>query len=176
MDYLITMLGEFPNEDVVKDINLSLSPIIDSNHLKFHFTETSIISHFSSELSLAEISSYLKDALYSKVELVIVSPSEKTAILANDVFIEHLSNLEEPTENVEMSIDMEKVRKGYENLQQELMKLEDEDEDDEDEIQTIIERANCKEPTIDDLLDKINDYGYKSLTEKEQKLLQKLSK
>lgn len=177
MNYLITIFGEFRDEEVAKDTILCFSSVIDSTHLKYHFTNHSIITHFSSEMSLAELSSYVKDALYGKVDVVIISPSDTTAILANEVFMEHLSNLEESTENVQSTIDLEMVRKGYESLQQELLSFNDEDEDDdEDEIQTIIEKAKCKELTIDDLLDKINDYGYESLTKNEQKLLQKLSK
>jgi len=40
----------------------------------------------------------------------------------------------------------------------------------------IQEQSQVKQPSLDDLLDKITDKGYDSLTAKEKKLLIKLSK
>jgi hypothetical protein len=56
------------------------------------------------------------------------------------------------------------------------MMEEDDDDDDEDEIKTIIQKSKKNTLSLDDLLDKITEFGLNSLTENEKKLLQKLSK
>ena len=57
-----------------------------------------------------------------------------------------------------------------------MMEEDDDDDDDEDEIKTIIQKSKKKTLSLDDLLDKITEFGFNSLTENEKKLLQKLSK
>jgi len=54
--------------------------------------------------------------------------------------------------------------------------MEEDDDDDEDEIKTIIQKSKKNTLSLDDLLDKITEYGFNSLTESEKTLLQKLSK
>ena len=90
----------------------------------------------------------------------------------NDEMKKHLMNLEE-TSDVNMAIDMEKIRKGEDGLlEQDLINIpivfDDEDED-EDEIKEIKNRK--KSPTLDELLEKIHIYGYESLSQNEIKLL-----
>jgi hypothetical protein len=79
-----------------------------------------------------------------------------------------------------VSIDMQKVKDGSEGYSpNDFLEFEiEDDEEDIDEIQKIITQSKTKTqiPTIDDLLDKICEKGYESLTSNEKKLLQKLSK
>jgi hypothetical protein len=109
--------------------------------------------------------------------MVIVSPSENVTILANNDFVSHLEDLEQEIENSNVQSDTVKVHSGFEKLQQEIMDMmEEDDDDDEDEIKTIIQKSKKNTLSLDDLLDKITEYGFNSLTENEKTLLQKLSK
>ena len=89
---------------------------------------------------------------------------------------QHLMNLE-ASENVNMAIDMDKVRNGQnEFLEQDLINVPivfDQDQDEDDDIELL--KKKPQEPSLDDILEKIHIYGYESLSEKELKLLNKFS-
>lgn len=177
MNYLITMLGDFQDNDRVRAINICLAPMVSSKELKLSNTNTLIISHFESDWDLNNITSYVKDVLNNQVDMVIVSPSENVSILANNDFASHLTDLEQEIENPNVQPDTVKVHSGFEKLQQDMMDMmEEDDDDDEDEIKTIIQKYKKNTLSLDDLLDKITEFGFNSLTENEKKLLQKLSK
>lgn len=178
MNYLITMFGDFQDSDRVRAINICLAPMVSSKELKFSKSDTFIISHFESDWDLDYINSYIKDVLNNQVDMVIVSPSENVTILANNDFVSHLTDLEQEIENSNVQPDTVKVHSVFEKLQQEMMDMmeEDDDDDDEDEIKTIIQKSKKNTLSLDDLLDKITEFGFNSLTENEKKLLQKLSK
>ena len=151
--------------------------MVSSKELKFSKSDSFIISHFQSEWDIDYITSYIKDVLNNQVDMVIVSPSENVTILANNDFVSHLEDLEQEIENSNVQSDTVKVHIGFEKLQQEIMDMmEEDDDDDEDEIKTIIQKSKKNTLSLDDLLDKITEYGFNSLTESEKKLLQKLSK
>lgn len=176
MNYLITMFGDFQDSDRVRAINICLTPMVSSKELKFSKSDTFIISHFESDWDLDYINSYIKDVLNNQVDMVIVSPSENVTILANNDFVSHLTDLEQEIENSNVQPDTVKIHSGFEKLQQEMMDMMEEDDDDEDEIKTIIQKSKKNTLSLDDLLDKITEFGFNSLTENEKKLLQKLSK
>jgi hypothetical protein len=89
---------------------------------------------------------------------------------------QHLMNLE-ASENVNMAIDMDKVRNGQDGLlEQDLMNIPivfDKEEDEDDDIKIL--KKKPVEPTLDDILEKIHIYGYDSLSDNELKLLNKYS-
>ncbi len=178
MDYLITMFGDFQDSDRVRAINICLAPMVSSKELKFSKSDSFIISHFESEWDLDSINTYVKDVLNNQVDMVIISPSKDVTIFANHDFVNHLTDLEMGGENSNVQPDSVKVHIGFEKLQQEIMDMmeEEEDDDDEDEIKTIIQKSKKNTLSLDDLLDKITEFGFNSLTESEKKLLQKLSK
>ena len=177
MNYLIIMFGDFQDSDRVRAINICLAPMVSSKELKFSKSDSFIISHFQSEWDIDYITSYIKDVLNNQVDMVIVSPSENVTILANNDFVSHLEDLEQEIENSNVQSDTVKVHSGFEKLQQEIMDMmEEDDDDDEDEIKTIIQKSKKNTLSLDDLLDKITEYGFNSLTENEKTLLQKLSK
>jgi hypothetical protein len=179
MNYLITMLGDFQDNDRVRAINICLAPMVSSKKLKLSNTNTFIISHFESDWNLNNITSYVKDVLNNHVDMVIVSPSENVSVLVNNDFASNLTDLEQENENSNVQSDTVKIHSGFEKLQQEIidmMEEDDDDDDDEDEIKTIIQKSKKKTLSLDDLLDKITEFGFNSLTDNEKKLLQKLSK
>jgi len=177
MNYLITMFGNFQDSDRVRAINICLTPMVSSKELKFSKSDSFIISHFQSEWDIDYITNYIKDVLNNQVDMVIVSPSENVTILANNDFVSHLTDLEQEIENSNVQPDTVKMYSGFEKLQQEMMDMmEEDDDDDEDEIKTIIQKSKKNTLSLDDLLDKITEFGFNSLTENEKKLLQKLSK
>lgn len=171
--YLVTVFGDYQKDEVVGKVSSSILPIVESDELKFYRSEHSVIYHFTTELNFEELSVFLRETLDQIADVVIISPAETSIILSNDEFHDHLSEFVGNSESTNASIDIVKVYQGLEQLKQEMMDIED---DEEDEIKLIKERAQVKQPSLDDLLDKITDKGYDSLTAKEKKLLIKLSK
>lgn len=92
MNYLITMLGDFQDNDRVRAINICLAPMVSSKKLKLSNTNTFIISHFESDWNLNNITSYVKDVLNNHVDMVIVSPSENVSVLVKDDFVSNLTD------------------------------------------------------------------------------------
>lgn len=178
MEYIITVLGNFEEQKKIDEITKSLQKLILNEDLTFNYNDYSLIACLNSDISLETLSSKVRDLLYLKAELVLISPSEVTSIVSNDEFIKHLMNCHPSNDTNNVSIEFTNlVDIGLERLKDEIMKFEeDENDDDEDEIESIIERSILKLPTLDDLLDKITDKGFKSLTKKEKQLLQILSK
>lgn len=174
LSYLVTVFGDYKEDEVVGKVSSGILPVVESEDLKFYRSEHSIIYHFSTDMDYHQLSSFLKDSLVDIADVVIISPAETSTILANDEFHNHLTDFVSP-EVTNSTIDIVKVYQGLEQLKQEMMDIDDEDED-EDEIRLIQEQAKVKQPSLDDLLDKITDKGYDSLTAKEKKLLIKLSK
>ena len=175
LSYLVTVFGDYKEDEVVGKVSSSILPVVESDDLKFYRSEHSIIYHFSTDLDYQQLNSFLKDSLFDVADVVIISPAETSTILANDEFHNHLTDFVSGPESTNTTIDMVKVYQGLEQLKQEMMDIDDEDED-EDEIKMIQEQSQVKQQSLDDLLDKITDKGYDSLTAKEKKLLIKLSK
>jgi hypothetical protein len=85
----------------------------------------------------------------------------------------HLMNLTE-SENSNMVIDMDKVRKGEDGLlERDLINLPivfDSDEDDDDDQIKILQKKS-KKPSLDDILDKIGTEGFDALSKTEIQIL-----
>ena len=120
---------------------------------------------------------YIKTALSDGfVDMVFVTETTYMSVAMTDEMRNHLLELENPGENDDMTIDMERVKKGLEGIPvQDLMESEfDLDEEDDDIL--IKAKKKIKLPTLDELLEKIYRSGIDSLTPDETKLLNKLSK
>ena len=93
------------------------------------------------------------------------------SIFMDQQMTQHLMNLE-ASENVNMAIDMDKVRNGQDIfLEQDLLNIPIvfDQEDEEDDIKLLQKKP--MEPSLDQLLEKIHIYGYKSLSAHELKIL-----
>ena len=54
-NYLLTVIGNFDSEELCQDMAISLSPIVDSPHMKFQHTKGVLIFHFATEVDKTEI-------------------------------------------------------------------------------------------------------------------------
>lgn len=170
-DYIAIIFGEFGDKRNVYELMLAITPVVESETLKFHYCENSILCHFQSPEVQEEIHQYFRSALYGLTDMIFISESSNLSFTMKDDLRKHLMDLSE-AENPDMVIDMEKIRKGEEGfLEQDLINLPiifDED-DEEDQIDMI--RKKAKQPSLDELLEKIHIYGYDALSDTEIKLL-----
>jgi len=171
-DYISIIFGDFSNQRKVYDVMLALTPIVESENLKFHYTETTILCHFESNETPQEITTYFTAALYGMVDMFFTVESKDLSYYMNDEMKTHLMDLTE-SENPNMVIDMDKVRKGEDGLlEQDLINLPivfDDDDEEDNQIQMI--RNQPKKPSLDEILEKIHIYGYDSLSQTEINLL-----
>lgn len=168
--YILTVIGSFESEKVCQDLALSLTPIVDSAHMKFQHTNGVLLFHFASEVSKSEIFDYVGGILFGITEAYLLTELHDNLTLSMPKEIkEHLLDLENATEDAEMNIDMNRIKKNLDFM---------EEEDDEDFVALLLGEKNnlFKKPSLDQILDKVLDKGYESLTEFEKDILKSYSK
>jgi hypothetical protein len=175
-DFIAIIFGDFNTSKKVYDAMLEITPVVESENLKFQYNDLSIICHFQSQEPQEEIREFFNVALFDVCGMLFLAETKNMSIFMDQQMKQHLMNLE-ATENVNMAIDMDKVRNGQnEFLEQDLINIPivfDQDEDEDDDIKLL--KKKPQEPSLDDILEKIHIYGYESLSENELKLLNKFS-
>ena len=170
--YLLSLTNDFASEGMCKEIALSISPIVDSPNLKFHYTRNQIIFSFGTETPKDEIYEYITGILYGLVEIFILTEvvDDFSVSLPKDIR-DHLFDLENVGENVTMKLDMERIKKNLD------FSFDDDEEDDDDDIMSLIfkNKDTTPTPTLDQILDKLYSEGIDSLSSKEKNILQTYS-
>lgn len=164
--YLLTAFGNF-NEEMCKDIALSVTPVVDSPHLKFQFTPGAIILHFASEVEQFEIHDYLCGALYGISSTFILSElTDKVSVNMPKIYSDHLFDLEKEDGSIEISM------KSNKNMS------ENEEEEDNKFVALLLDEIKSKvsKPSLDSILDKIKSKGIESLSQFEKDTLEEYSK
>lgn len=164
--YLLVAFGSF-TEEMCKDLALSVTPVVDSPHLKFQFTPGAIIIHFASEVEHLEIHEYLCGVFYGiSSTFILTELTDNVSVNMPKKYSEHLFDLEKEDENIEIRINSNKS-----------LSENDEEQDDEyvalllDEI-----KNNVRKPSLDSILDKIKSQGIDSLSRFEKDTLEQYSK
>lgn len=170
--YFVTLLGEF-TDDMIREVGVVLTPLVSKHHLKFHYTRYNVVFHFESEETLEYLHSYCLLAFGEISDAILVSPLESTGFYMSGTMMNHLLDIENVDTNSNMVIDMTKEINGENNPAHDLMHDDDEDDDDDD----IMIKIKKRTPSIslDDVLDKICEFGIESLNDKEKQILSKHS-
>jgi hypothetical protein len=155
-----------------KEIALSISPIVDSPNLKFHYTRNQIIFSFGTETEKSEIYEYIVGVLYGLVEIFVLTEivDDFSVSLPKDIK-DHLFDLENVGENITMKLDMERIKKNLD------FSYDDEDDDNESDIMSLIfkDKTTTPNPTLDQILDKLYSDGIDSLSPTEKNILKTYS-
>jgi hypothetical protein len=169
--YLLTAIGNFDSEELCKEIAISITPIVDSPHMKFQHTKGILMFYFSTEVDKIEIFDYVTGILFGITETFILTEvSDNVTVSLPSGIKEHLFDLENESNDINMNIDMNKVKNNIE--------LFGDEEEDEDFVALLLgERERLlKKPSLDQILDKINSKGYESLSQYEKDVLDRYSK
>ena len=167
--YLLTVIGEFQSQKQLREIALALSPIVDSKMLKYQHMTGVLIIHFASEMEMSDIHEFLEVTSYELYDGFILSEfTDKVSVFMDNDILKHLFDLDHVDENCEnIIID----KRGNARIE------EDMEEDDEFVALLLDElKGKLKQPTIDQLLDKISSQGIESLTLYEKGILDNYSK
>ena len=164
--YLLVIFGQFNNE-MCQDVGLSLTPIVDSPHLKFQFTPGAIILHFASEVDHLEIHDFMCGILYGISSTFILSElTDKVSVNMPKIYSDHLFDLENEDENLEIRLNVNKEMS------------ENDSEEDDNLVALLLNdiKSKVSKPSLDVLLDKIKSKGINSLTPFEKDVLDEYSK
>lgn len=168
--YLLTIFGDLEIYEKQEEVVISLSPLVDSPSLKFQYGKEFMIVHFASELEPKEIYEFLEMCSENLYDSFILSEyNEKVSVFISNENREHLFDLDgsKGTSGQEMIITINKDEEYF----------EDDDEEDEFTSKIIAElKRQLKPPTLDQLLDKINEKGYEVLSNFEKGILENYSK
>jgi len=167
--YLLVVFGDFKSKKMIESVGKGLSPIVDTPHLKFQHTKGALIMHFGSEVSQEELHDFLTGFFYGMSDtLILTEMTDKVSLSMSDETRAHLLDLDNDGDNVEIRIDMSNMRKPY--MDEEFMA--------EDFVKFLLDEFNedVKKPTLNEILDKINEKGIKSLLPFEKEILDNYSK
>jgi hypothetical protein len=164
--YLLTVFGQF-TEEVSQDLALTISPVVDSPHLKFQFTPGAIILHFASEVEHMEIHDFLCGVFYGLASTFILTElTDKVSVNMPKKYSDHLFDLENEDENLEIRLNGNKEMS------------ENDSEEDDNFVALLLNdiKSKVSKPSLDTLLDKIKSKGIGSLTKFEKDTLDEYSK
>jgi hypothetical protein len=172
-NYLLTIIGNIESEKMCKEIAQLVSPLVESPSIKYQHGQGVFLFHFATGENRIELHQYIHDILYSIADTFILSEvCDKMSVHMPEKMFNHLFDLEIMNEDTDekfgMELDMNHVIKNF-----------DFNEEMEDElIFTLLnERMGVtKQLSLDEILDKINTKGYKSLTTFEVDTLENYSK
>jgi hypothetical protein len=170
-NYLLTIIGEFQTKEMCKSIALSLTPIVDSPSLKFHYGKNVLVFHFSSEVSQVEITDYIQGILFGISDFFILNKmTEDVSVLMPKDVSTHLFDLETVGEDVDTILDMTRIKNNLDFMEQE-----------EDDLVALLleemrENNVIKKPSLDQILDKVLTNGMESLSPFEKDTLETYSK
>lgn len=165
-NYLLTLFGEITSKKMCMEVAMTISPIVDSNNLKFQHKNGVLFMSFSSEIDKEEIYEYVKSALYGSLDtFVLTEINDKFSVSMSDESMEHLFDLDNVGDDVDMTLEMGKFSPYL---------INDEDEINDEYLPILLETLTklYPKPTLDQLLDKINSQGYSSLTKFEKDMLE----
>lgn len=165
--YFLIFFGEFETESVCKEIALTLTPIVDSPHLKFNHSKGNLIFHFASEVSQEEIYDYVLGSTFDLCSsFILTENTDKVSLYLPKNVKQHLLDLENEGDDVDIKININQTRP--------LTELEGEEEF----VALLLDevKKQVKKPSLDQILDKINSKGIESLSKFEKDTLDEHSK
>jgi hypothetical protein len=181
MKYLLFVFAKHNDQEkFVRILAEEIVGITDSTDIKYYFGPESVILTFDSTDSMSNITDFFQVVLGASGIVYFLSPYEpdKMSYWLDGNIEKHLFNPDKTGINVENTkeeqVEVQKLFFG--ELENGLDSLLKEITDDDDDIKQIKSKVKPKVKTIDQLLDKIIDEGYPSLSDSEIKLLNEYSK
>ena len=165
--YLLVLFGKFESDDVCQEIALTITPLVDSPHLKFQKSDGSLVFHFASEISQDEINDYIIGSLFDICSsFILMEYTDKVSLFLPDGLKKHLLDLENSNDEIHI------------NITPSSRSMNDGEEDDDDFVALLLEnlKKDVKKPSLDFILDKIASTGFESLSQFEKDTLESYSK
>jgi len=189
-DYLLFVFGNLTVEGSQDEIASALIPITKNEKVKFIYGSYHMVVNLETDLPFDELKEYIYETLKSDVfEYFLMPMSDKTSVKLPETMAEHLFDLENDTDKVHVftQLNVEELKKRDKQTDEELDLIinyflsnsefeftsDDEEDEDDDLIKQVMSKP--KQPSIDELLEKIVENGMDSLTLQEKQLLDEYS-
>ena len=188
-DYLLFVFGNLTVEGSQDEIASALLPITKNEKVKFIYGSYHMVVNLETDLPFDELKEYIYETLKSDMfEYFLMPMSDKTSVKLPESMAEHLFDLENDTDKVHVftQLDVEELKKRDKQTDEELdliinyflsnseFEFTSDDEDEEDDlIKQVMNKP--KQPSIDELLEKIVENGMDSLTLQEKQILDEYS-
>jgi hypothetical protein len=172
--YLLSLHGEFETKEMCQAIATTITPIVDSPHLKFSHRKKNLLFCFESEVHSEELIPYIEGTLFGLYDYYILSVVDDNLSVSMDETTKgHLFDVHNDSEDVDMRIDMRK-----EMFFPEQTNFYSEEDGDSAFIETILNelKTKLKRPSLDEILDKIRDKGIESISPYEKDILDNFGK
>jgi hypothetical protein len=175
MKYLLNVFIAHPNqEQFVESLAMEISQLTKANGVKYYYGPQAAVYTFETKTSFENVKSFFDAILgdLSVTHILVPIKTDKMSYWLEKEYEKHLFGTDICKTNQEYSEEEQK------QLQDQLF-LNSEMDEEENEIEKIIrnnEKKSKNVPTLDDLLDKINQNGISSLTKTEKELLTQYSK
>ena len=169
--YLLSLHGSFETKEVCTDIANIITPIVESPHLKFSHRENNLLFCFESSLDPKEIHEFIAQSLSGLFNYFFLSDVLHLSVCMDLETCQHLFDTTNESKNVDIKINhMDEFSRSFEITE------EDDDFEDLKELFAELKKQNHKRPSLDQILDKINEKGMKSLTKDEKEILDNFGK
>lgn len=179
-NYLLTIIGEFKEgTPVCKEIAVSISPLVDSQHLKFAQKNGVLFLSFGTEVDKVDIYDYVLEILYGITDtFVLTELTDNLTVNMPDEISGYLFDLELGEGDNSLNMDTIIANEDFDEDFDPSISSEMDTELDSEFIATL--RAHLDKvivrPSLDQILDKINSDGMESLTKFEKNILQDYGK
>jgi hypothetical protein len=173
--YFLILFAKFgENEKLLHGLLSQFERILSSKYLKYQPGEDFVITHFESESPSNEIKELCKFVLDGTVKNYILIPNNKnvTLSLSNDI-LESLLDLDTNDSKFIEKIDINDVDYDFNPI--DFNQMDDDDDIMMGDFFKLLYGVK-KEPSLDELLDKVQKNGFKSLTKIEKTQLYDYSK
>lgn len=170
--YILFAFGDYDEKKEIVNLILDFVTQISTTDVKYQYGETGVLVTFTSESKINDISNFFEKNIVSLTSMYFVFPVDKNSIVSmEDEMHEHLFGKINETSN------------GYFNENNVSISYyfnEDNDSLNEkmaEELFKTLFQIKVQEKTLslDEILDKINDKGFESLSSTEIKTLEKYS-
>ena len=186
-DYLLFVFGNLTVDGSQDEIASALLPITKNEKVKFIYGSYHMVVNLETELPFDELKEFIYETLKSDMfEYFLMPMSDKTSVKLPESMAEHLFDLENDTDKVHVftQLDVEELKKRDKQTDEELdliinyflsnNEFDMEDDDDEDDlIKKVMNKT--KQPSVDEILEKIVENGMDSLTLQEKQILDEYS-
>jgi len=180
MNYLFFVFAKHDNqEELVKIISNDIAVVCQEGSIKYYYGPESMIFTFKCLDDISSLNEFF-NLLYGDIDMVFMLlpyNTDNMSVKLDPEIYKHLfetdNNVQQSEQIIENDVEAQKL---YNEFQEKFGAafIESIGENDEDEISQM--RKKTKEPSLNDLLDKINEKGISSLTKKELHLLETFSK
>ena len=187
-DYLLFVFGNLTVDGSQDEIASALLPITKNEKVKFIYGSYHMVVNLETDLPFDELKEYIYETLKSDMfEYFLMPMSDKTSVKLPESMAEHLFDLENDTDKVHVftQLDVEELKKRDKQTDEELdliinyflsnneFDMEDDDDDEDDLIKKVMNKT--KQPSVDEILEKIVENGMDSLTLQEKQILDEYS-